>query len=179
MTDEELIQKAKDAANGEKFERLWNGSTVGYDSHSEADMALCSLLAFWTGGDAHRMDRLYRESGLMRDKWIEPHYADGSTYGQKTIERAIEGTSEFYDPAGRTTQGRQPDPELAIDLDGIREREANRAERIRDLEQRISRLLDEKAALQAELKQERERRRELEGKTEDESREWRSMLDLF
>jgi len=28
----------------------------------------------------------------------EVHYADGSTYGEKTIERAIATTSEFYDP---------------------------------------------------------------------------------
>jgi len=35
---------------------------------------------------------------MMREKWDEVHYADGSTYGEKTIERAIATTSEFYDP---------------------------------------------------------------------------------
>jgi len=98
LADEELLEKARNASNGSKFERLWNGNTVGYDSQSEADMALCCLLAFWTGGDRTRMDHLFRESGLLREKWDDVHYADGSTYGEKTIERAITSTSEFYEP---------------------------------------------------------------------------------
>lgn len=98
LDDEELLEKATNATNGEKFERLWNGNTRSYESQSEADMALCFLLAFWTGGDATRMDQLFQQSGLMREKWDEVHYADGSTYGEKTVERAIARTSEFYDP---------------------------------------------------------------------------------
>jgi len=64
-------------------------------------MALCCLLAFWTGGDRTQMKQLFRQSGLLREKWDEVHYADGSTYGEKTIERAIATTSEFYDPDDR------------------------------------------------------------------------------
>jgi len=56
-------------------------------------MALCCLLAFWTGGDQTQMEHLFRQSGLLREKWDEVHYADGSTYGEKTIERAIAITS--------------------------------------------------------------------------------------
>jgi len=52
------------------------------------------------------MDRLFRQSGLLREKWDEVHFADGSTYGEKTIERAISNTSEFYDP-GRGNQSKQ------------------------------------------------------------------------
>ncbi|SFT10331.1 hypothetical protein SAMN04488556_0151 [Halostagnicola kamekurae] len=101
LEDEELLKKARNASNGSKFERLWNGNTVGYESQSEADMALCCLLAFWTGGDHARVDRLFRQSGLLREKWDDVHYGDGSTYGEKTIERAIANTSEFYDPDTR------------------------------------------------------------------------------
>jgi hypothetical protein len=43
------------------------------------------------------MDRLFRQSGLMREKWDEVHFADGATYGERTIERAIAGTDERYD----------------------------------------------------------------------------------
>jgi len=108
-TTTDLIEKARNASNGEKFERLWNGNTVGYDSQSEADMALCCLLAFWTGGDQTQMEHLFRQSGLLREKWDEVHYADGSTYGEKTIERAIAITSEFYDPgAGDDTADDTP-----------------------------------------------------------------------
>jgi len=96
LDDSKVIERAKAAANGEKFGRLWRGSTRGYPSQSEADMALCALLAFWTGGDAAQMDRLFRDSGLMRPKWDEQHFADGATYGERTIERAIAGTDEYY-----------------------------------------------------------------------------------
>lgn len=100
LADAELLERAMGASNGEKFERLWNGRTVGYESQSEADMALCCLLAFWTGGDQARIDQLFRESGLFREKWDEVHYADGSTYGEKTVERAVAQTTEFYEPGG-------------------------------------------------------------------------------
>jgi primase-polymerase (primpol)-like protein len=103
LDDRELVQKATRAANGERFERLWNGSTTGYPSHSEADMALCCHLAFWTGGDFGQMDRLFRDSGLMRGKWDEVHFADGSTYGEKTISRAAEQVTDYYSPTGTST----------------------------------------------------------------------------
>nr|WP_252699724.1 hypothetical protein [Natronosalvus vescus] len=113
LSNKEVLKKARAASNGEKFERLWSGSTVGYDSHSEADMALCCLLAFWTGGDHHQMDRLFRHSGLVRAKWDDVHYGDGSTYGERTLERAVEHTSEFYEPRvrdGKTDQRAGSEP---------------------------------------------------------------------
>jgi DNA-binding transcriptional LysR family regulator len=57
-----------------KFLKLWKGDVRGYISHSEADLALCSMLAFWCGGDTEQMDRLFRKSGLMRDKWERDDY---------------------------------------------------------------------------------------------------------
>ena len=98
LSDDELLERAQTAANGDKFTRLWTGSTSGYESHSEADLALCRLLAFWTGGDAARIDRLFRRSGLYRDKWDTVHYADGSTYGEKTVERAVTAADDVYTP---------------------------------------------------------------------------------
>jgi putative DNA primase/helicase len=94
LSDEDLIAKARNAANGDKFQRLWQGDFEGYATHSEADLALCSMLAFWTGGDQVRIDRLFRQSGLMRPKWDEPRSADAKTYGQMTIERAIANLPE-------------------------------------------------------------------------------------
>jgi primase-polymerase (primpol)-like protein len=98
LDDETVLEKAMTATNATKFERLWNGSTAGYESHSEADMALCFHLAFWTSGDRMQIDRLFRRSGLMREKWDEVHYADGSTYGEKTVDRAVSRVDEFYEP---------------------------------------------------------------------------------
>ena len=98
LDDEELVSRAMAAKNGPKFTRLWNGNTGGYDSQSEADMALCCLLAFWTQKDTTQMDRLFRQSGLYRDKWDNPHYSGGKTYGEGTIERAVAVTSDVYEP---------------------------------------------------------------------------------
>ncbi|ELZ43744.1 hypothetical protein C463_08739 [Halorubrum californiense DSM 19288] len=98
ISDDELLERARNAANGEKFTRLWDGTTSGYESHSEADLALCRLLAFWTAEDHSRIDRLFRQSGLYREKWDNVHYADGSTYGEKTIERAVASTDDVYTP---------------------------------------------------------------------------------
>ncbi len=104
LEDEVLLEKARSAGNGEKFDRLWRGNTGGYDSQSEADMALCCLLAFWTGGNRLQMDRLFRQSGLIRGKWDDVHHADGSTYGEKTLERAIASTDDFYEPPTPTEE---------------------------------------------------------------------------
>jgi putative DNA primase/helicase len=92
LSDDELLEKAKNAENGDKFRRLWIGDTAGYPSHSEADLALAGLLAFWTGGDRRRIDHLFRQSDLYREKW------DRDDYRERTIGKALAGRSEFYDP---------------------------------------------------------------------------------
>ncbi|EMA39164.1 phage NrS-1 polymerase family protein [Halobiforma nitratireducens] len=91
-TDAELVEKAMNAANGDKFERLWNGDTSNYPSHSEADQALCNLLAFWTGGDEKRIERLFEQSGLVRDKW-----RDREDYRERTIRKAVRDCPAYYD----------------------------------------------------------------------------------
>ena len=179
LADDELLEKAKNAENGEKFERLWRGSTAGYESHSEADMALCSLLAFWTGGDEQQTDRLFRDSGLMREKWDEVHYADGSTYGEKTVERAVAGTTEFYEPSGTQSTATASETQPAADLEEVQSREAERTARIAELQERLDEVLDEKAKLEAELEEERARRQELEAKLERESESDDSLFGWF
>jgi len=96
IDNEQIITKAKDSASGNTFKSLWNGRTGGYNSHSEADLALCSYLAFWTGGDENQMDSLFRKSGLYRDKWDKVHSSDGKTYGEMTIQKAIATSTDFY-----------------------------------------------------------------------------------
>ena len=41
----------------------------------------------------------------MREKWDEVYYADGSTSGERTIERAVAGISEYCDPEAADTTG--------------------------------------------------------------------------
>ena len=84
ISDEELIERAKKSRNGDQFGRLWHGDTSGYgNDHSRADLALCRMLLFWCRGDAGRVDRLFRRSGLMRAKW--DRRAGDIAYGARTI----------------------------------------------------------------------------------------------
>ena len=105
LSDRELIDRAMNAGNGSAFTSLWNGDISGYPSHSEADQALCNLLAFWTNKDAARMDSLFRQSGLMRDKWNRRQ--SGTTYGNITISKAIAGCAEGYTPPQEATASPQ------------------------------------------------------------------------
>jgi P4 family phage/plasmid primase-like protien len=99
--DESLIDRASQAKDGENFKRLWEGNLSLHDGdHSAADLALCNKLAFWTGRDFDRMDRLFRASGLFREKWNEKR--GEQTYGQLTLARAIEGCTQVYSPHGRS-----------------------------------------------------------------------------
>jgi len=102
IADAELVVKARSAANGEKFSRLWDGNTSDQASGSEADLALCGMLAFWTGGDSARIDSLFRNSGLYRPKWDEVHYSSGETYGQHTVAKVVDEAREFYTPPGQS-----------------------------------------------------------------------------
>jgi AAA domain len=90
LTDEKVIELARGAKNSSKFEALWGGNTSGYASHSEADQALISLLAFYTQDEA-QLDSLYRRSGLCREKWLKR-----SDYRRSTINKALSSVTETY-----------------------------------------------------------------------------------
>jgi hypothetical protein len=87
ITEEEVLHKARNAKNGEKFWRLWNGIIPEYASQSEADLALCKMLAYWTDNTVSTINNLFQQSHLMRDKWNEKH--GWYTYGELTIKKAI------------------------------------------------------------------------------------------
>lgn len=94
LDDEEIIRRASRAKNGAQFSALWQGSTDGYPSDSEADLALLSHLGWWTQYDAGRMDRLFRLSGRNRDKW-----ESRQDYRERSIKKVCEGKSGGYEPA--------------------------------------------------------------------------------
>lgn len=96
LTDESIIEKAMSSKQGHKFSKLWNGDISDYPSHSEADLALTSILAFYCNGNKEQIDRLYRKSDLYRAKWDE--LRGNKTYGDMTIDTAISGIKEFYSP---------------------------------------------------------------------------------
>lgn len=89
MDDTTILSIAQSAKNNEKFNPLYAGDISGYGSHSEADQALCNLLAFYTQ-IPEQIDRLFRGSGLMRDKW------EREEYSESTINKAIEDLTAWY-----------------------------------------------------------------------------------
>lgn len=59
---------------GRDFRSLFDGDIGSYESASEADSALCVLLAFWTDRNLGQMDRIFRKSKLYRAKWEREDY---------------------------------------------------------------------------------------------------------
>lgn len=95
LSDGELLDKAMNARNGAAFSRLWSGDTSGHNGDdSAADLALCCHLAFYWQCDAGAIDRMFRQSGLYREKW------DREDYRERTISKAVASTSETYSPPG-------------------------------------------------------------------------------
>lgn len=94
LSDLEVIERiTKTAKNAAVGDALWAGSTTAQGGDdSAADLALCNLIAFYTGPDVERIDTIFRASGLMRPKW------ERSDYRGLTIRKAIEGVQQFYDP---------------------------------------------------------------------------------
>lgn len=89
LSDSEILEKAGKAKAGAVFQALYNGEWEAYfGSQSEADLSLCNRLAYWTRKDPEAIDRLFRSSGLMRDKWDELHGKE--TYGRITVNKALE-----------------------------------------------------------------------------------------
>ncbi len=97
--DQALLERA---LQDEKFARLMAGDTSEYGGdESRADLALVRKLAFYTGNDRDRIDRLFRQSGLMRPKWDEKRGA--KTYGRITIEKVCGAPTVHTKPPLWTT----------------------------------------------------------------------------
>ena len=94
----EIIKRAESSAKtGTRFTMFMKGGWEQfYSSHSEADMAFANDLAFWTGRDFHKMDTIFRNSSLMREKFDEKHGA--VTYGTSLLNKAINETQNIYNP---------------------------------------------------------------------------------
>ena len=90
-----MLQKALAAKNGDTFKRyyhgdpsLWESAGARHRSQSEADFTLVLLLLYWTNHDLTQVDRLFRQSGLMRPKWDRP-VKGTETYGERIIQDAL------------------------------------------------------------------------------------------
>jgi putative DNA primase/helicase len=123
-TPEESKPKPKAKAEG-KLARLMAGEWRGdYTSQSEADSALCVLLARKLACDAGKIDAEFRRSGLMREKWARQDYRES------TIERAIKLVKGEPGSQGTALVIEEPDlhedvfpafPSLTLDGDSVGE----------------------------------------------------------
>lgn len=99
VDDDDLIRKMLGAAGSAaarmqgkvSLAKLWAGEC---EHNSESDMALAAHLAFWTGADVERTERLMMRSGIKRDKWFEMRR--DVTYLRQTVINCCVSTANVY-----------------------------------------------------------------------------------
>lgn len=91
----EAMLKSRSASSmfggGVTFQDLWFASEpslarsypheTNHWDYSSADASLAQMLAFWTGKNCERMERLMRQSALTRDKWEREDYLPRTILG--------------------------------------------------------------------------------------------------
>src|SRR5699024_5835604 len=97
LSEQELINIALKSKNGMRFKLFMEGGWEQfYDSQSEADMAFANDLAFWTARDYAKMDNIFRQSSLYREKYDRK--TGDSTYGDITLNKAIQSCFNVFNP---------------------------------------------------------------------------------
>lgn len=86
LDDKAVMSRILNTDYREKFIALWSGNVAGYASHSEADLAMCRILAN-NHCQMHQIDRIFRKSKLYRNKWNEKR--GNETYGRMTLTTAL------------------------------------------------------------------------------------------
>lgn len=116
-------------ARADKLGAQWPSETgKAYDA-SSADMALANHLAFWTGKNCERIERLMRRSGLARDKW-DVH----RSYLGATVIQACAFTRDVLQLKPEPAPVVPPPPPEAVQAAGVRLRDPG-AEYMGPLEQ--------------------------------------------
>lgn len=102
-------------ANADALGTRWppNNPGDGFD-HSNADQSIANLLAFWTGGDCGRIERLMRLSALARPKW-DTH----GSYIQNTILKAVGFVTNTYIERAQNTQGDAVQQQAPVDPEQV------------------------------------------------------------
>lgn len=124
LTVDEVLAAATRSKSGETIKKLLAADPALLDSYpgepgpghqSGGEQALMNYLAFFSGKDPHIMDEIYRNSQLYRSKWDEKHRADGRTYGQSTIDKAIQGQRDICRPKQQQAAGQAAAPSVDHD----------------------------------------------------------------
>ncbi len=97
VEDQAVFDKILASGDAERFKQFQSGdwAALGYPSQSEGDLALAGMLARHAGPHPEQIDRLFRTTGMFRDKWDEMRGT--STYGDSTVAKAVEGIAATDD----------------------------------------------------------------------------------
>ena len=93
-SDAEVIELLRSFKNGAKFQRPLERGLGRLETDSEADVAFLEMARFVTRDNRAQLDRLFRQSSRMRDKWNEKR--GSTTYGEQTINKALSYVCEYY-----------------------------------------------------------------------------------
>jgi len=80
-SDRQILKLLRRGKHKDTFNSLYYDSsrsrtfTHNYPSHSEADLALCRIISFYTR-DANQITRIFASSALYRSKWERQDYRD-------------------------------------------------------------------------------------------------------
>lgn len=96
MSDRDVYDKACASYRGERFKDLFDGKDL-QNNHSNSDMSLMNLLAFWCNGDKDQMLRMFTASGLYRPEKSAEYY-------ECTMLKALQGTTDRYNPKPQSEQ---------------------------------------------------------------------------
>ncbi len=107
LDDQELLDRMFASRRGADIRALYEGA--GRDP-SAGDLALCNHLAFWFGPDPERIDRVFRSSARMRNKW------ERADYRARTIDRALAATTDCYAPRRSHNRERVRDDGIGVEL---------------------------------------------------------------
>lgn len=118
------LKEARKGIKGEEFCALYDSGVIPHgQSHSEADWMLLRHLVYWLGPDPAAIDKAFRASGLMREKWNEMRGSE--TFGMFRIHTALERFHRY-----------RPFP--GVYGDGVCRRELKSEEQITDLIRRVA-----------------------------------------
>jgi len=115
--DVEIIDGLRNDKNGTKFAAVFDiGDSESLSakrddpSPSGADASLISIIRFRTQ-DPDQIERIMRQSGLVRDKWDTPR--NGTTFLRYSIERILARGGPVYEP-GLLSQARKAQPAFHV-----------------------------------------------------------------
>lgn len=115
LSKEEVLVKMFSCKTGERTRRLYDGNLIDYHNDaSNADFNLCLTLSFWCNKDYALIEELWLGSPLGQREKTQ----DRADYRKRTIERAIEYTTDVYTPPQRHL-GKKIEEEEDIDYEFI------------------------------------------------------------